>query len=211
MSDHLGELAALYALGALEPGELAQAEAHLDRCDACRRLLAQAQADVTAMEEAQVQYEPPAHMRERLERSLALRPQRPRVFRSAWLAVAAAIVLALLPSGYLVEQNRAMHRTMTAEANAMARVASAPHRVASFNGMDAHVMYGNDGSWYFVVIRGARAGLQVVWPHDGTQTMLGTATQNGDVAVLYLPKSHRMDRLTLMRDGHVVGQAQLVF
>jgi hypothetical protein len=72
-------------------------------------------------------------------------------------------------------------------------------------------MYGRDGSWYFIVIRGASAPLHVMWPHDGKQTMLGTAVPHGDVALLYLPNSHRMDRLSLMQNGVVVGQAQLVF
>ncbi len=209
MSDHIGELAALYALGALEPGERLDVEEHASRCDACRRLLAQAQADVTAMEALQPEYEPPAALRERLDRSLAQPRRRP--ISGLWLALAAAVVIAILPTGYLLQQNASMHRTITAEADAMARIASSPHRVASFSGMDAHVMYGDDGSWYFVVVRGARAGLQVFWPHDGTQTMLGTAQPNGDVALLYLPKSHRMDRLTLVRDGRIVGQARLVF
>jgi len=72
-------------------------------------------------------------------------------------------------------------------------------------------MYAPDGSWYCIIIRGASAPLHVMWPHDGTQTMLGTAMPHGDIALLYLPKSHRMDQLSLMQDGHVVGQAQLVF
>jgi hypothetical protein len=199
MSVHLGETAALYALGVLDDDERREADEHLDGCDACRRLLAQAQDDVTAMEVARGQNEPLAA------------PARLRKLPSAWLAIAAAIVIAIGPTGYLLHQNAVMHSTMAADAEAMARVASTPHRVASFSGVDAHVMYGSDGSWYFVVIRGARAGLNVVWPHDGVQTMLGTAQAHGEVALLYLPKSHRMDRLTIVQDGHVLGQAQLVF
>lgn len=209
MSDHLGELASLYALGALEAFERVEAEQHLSGCDACRRLLAQAEADVTAMEAARPQYDMPLAMYERFASSFD-QPQ-PRSFPPAWMNVAAAVVIALLPAGYLYQQNLTMHAAMTADAQALAQVASAPHRVASFDGMDARVMYASDGSWYCVVIRGAHAGLQVVWPHDGTQTMLGMAAQHGDVALLYLPKSHRMDRLTIVQDGRVLGQAQLAF
>jgi hypothetical protein len=186
MTDHLGELAALYALGILEPREARAAEDHLLGCDACRRLLAQAQADVTAMAAGQG-------------------------FNRMWLAVAAAFIIAILPTGYLFEQNLAMHQAMLADAQAMARVAASPHRTVAFSGTDAHVMYGPDGSWYFIVVRGASAPLHVMWPHDGKQTMLGTAVPHGDVALLYLPKSHRMDHLSLVRNGVVVGQAQLVF
>jgi anti-sigma factor RsiW len=205
MTDHLGELAALYALGILEPREARAAEDHLLGCDACRRLLAQAQADVTAMAAAQPQLDPPAR------RALRLSKPAGQGFNRMWLAVAAAFIIAILPTGYLFEQNLAMHQAMLADAQAMARVAASPHRTVAFSGTDAHVMYGPDGSWYFIVVRGASAPLHVMWPHDGKQTMLGTAVPHGDVALLYLPKSHRMDHLSLVRNGVVVGQAQLVF
>lgn len=205
MTDHLGELAALYALGILEPDEARVAEEHLLGCDACRRLVAQAQADVTAMAAAQTQFEPPKRQPVPLARTRTFAPNR------MWLAAAAAFAIAILPAGYLFEENLAMHQAMQVEAQAMARVATSPHRSVAFNGADAHVMYGPDGSWYVIVIRGATAPLHVMWPHDGTKTMLGTAVPHGDVALLYLPKSHRMEQLTLMMDNREVGQAQLVF
>jgi anti-sigma factor RsiW len=205
MTDHLGELAALYALGILEPNEQRSAEEHLTHCDACRRLLAQAEADVAAMATAQPQLDPPATLR-------APQIQARRVPRAGmWLAVAAAVAIAVLPSGYLLVQNLAMHQTELVEAQAMARLAAGPHRTATFAGTDAKVMYAPDGSWYCIIIRGATAPLHVMWPHDGTQTMVGTAMPHGDIALLYLPKSHRMNQLSLMRDGQLVGQAKLVF
>jgi anti-sigma factor RsiW len=204
MTDHLGELAALYALGMLEPGEQRAADEHLAHCDACRRLLAQAESDVAAMAAAQEQFEPPAR-RFAPKAARAVRPN------TTWLALAAALLIALLPAGYLLQANLTMHQDMVADAQAMARVATSPHRTATFAGSDARVMYAPDGSWYCIVIRGASAPLHVLWPHDGTTTMLGTAIPHGDVALLYLPKSHRMDRLTLMQGDRQVGQAQLVF
>jgi Putative zinc-finger len=210
MSAHLGDLASLYALGALDERERHEADEHLDGCEACRRLLAQAEADVTAMEAAQEQYEPPAALRQRLAGAIHERP-RTRSIAGTWTSVAAAILIALLPAGYLWHQNAEMHAAMTADAAAISRIASTPHRVASFSGMNAQVMYGADGSWYCIVIRGAREGLDVVWPHDGVQTTLGTAEAHGDVALLYLPKSHRMGRLTIVHGNRVLGQAQLVF
>jgi anti-sigma factor RsiW len=206
MTDHLGEIAALYALGILEPREAHAADEHMMNCEACRRLLAQAQADVTAMAAAQPQLEPP-RLR---QRAAASRPVVP-AFNRMWLAVAAAFAIAILPAGYLFEQNLSMRQAMVYDAQAMARVATSPHRTVAFSGTNAHVMYGPDGSWYCVVIRGASAPFHVVWQHGGTQTMLGTAVPHGDIALLYLPRSHRMDRLSLMQNGVVVGQAQLVF
>lgn len=205
MNGHLGEDAALYALGMLAPSEAQAAETHLLACDACRRLLAQAQADVAAMAAAQPQLEPPA------PRAASISRPQPRPLMRTWLAVAAAFAIAILPAGYLLEQNLAMHQAMLVDAQVMVRLATSPHRTVAFSGTSAHVMYGPDGSWYCVIIHGASAPLHVMWPHDGTQTMLGTAIPHGDVALLYLPKSHRMDQLSLMQNGVVVGQAQLVF
>lgn len=209
MIDHIGENAALYALGLLEIDEQHAIDAHLAHCDACRRLLAQAEADVAAMAAAQPQLEPPATMRA---------PLRVVPPRSAWdgmrarvLAFAAVVVIALLPSGYLLHENLTMRDAMMENSAAIARVMSTPHRTVAFAGTDAHVMYGMDGSWYVIVVRDAEAPLHVLWPHDGTSTMLGTAMPHGQIALLYLPQSHRMQQLTLEQNGRVVGQAQLAF
>jgi hypothetical protein len=85
------------------------------------------------------------------------------------------------------------------------------HRSVAFAGADAQVMYSPDGSWYCVIVRNAKQALNVVWMHDGEKTMLGPTEVHGDVALLYLPKSHRMDDLALMQGDHVVGQARLVY
>jgi hypothetical protein len=69
------------------------------------------------------------------------------------------------------------------------------------------MMCASDGSWYVVVVRGSSKPLSVAWMHDGQQTMLGSAVSKGNVAMLYLPKSHRMDRLALMDGDRVVGEA----
>lgn len=202
MSDHIGDDAALYALGLLDEAERAAVDAHVDRCEACQRLLSQAFDDVALAVEAEAQIEP-AHAQKARSRDA-------RAF-AALSALAAAVVIALLPAGYLYEQNRSMHVAMLAESQAMARIASAPHRTALFAGARAEVMYGPDGSWYCVVIHGAKAAVDVTWMHDGEQTMLGRAVPHGDVAILYLPKSHRMDQLALVAENRMMGQARLVF
>ena len=222
MSDHIGELAALYALGALEPNERDAVEAHAEMCNACARLLARAQEDVTTIAEAQLQHAPPPELELRIA-SIAdegealeprpLPPARPRA--RPWLAAVAAVVaIALLPSAYFLNENIAMHQAMLADEAAMVRISSSPHKNVAFAGMtqaDAHVMYAPDGSWYCVIVRGITRPLQVVWPHDGDQTVIGTAVPRGDVAMLYLPKSHRMDELALMDGTRVVANAKLVY
>ncbi|HET9030800.1 MAG TPA: zf-HC2 domain-containing protein [Candidatus Aquilonibacter sp.] len=206
MNAHIGDDAASYALGMLDELEQSRIDEHVASCPACAAALAQAFDDVAAIAEAEPQHAPP----------MSLRPPARMQHKASWwmpafAAVAAAIAIAVLPSAYFYGENQRMHAAMLADADAMARIASSPHRAVAFAGANANVMYGTDGSWYCVIVRGATKPMQVAWMHDGRQTMLGTVTPHGDVAILYLPKSHRMDQLALVADDQMVGQARLVF
>jgi hypothetical protein len=108
-----------------------------------------------------------------------------------------------------------MHGAMLAQSAVMDRVANARHRTAMFRDVNgqptAKVMYAPDGSWYVILIRDASKTLQVAWMHDGRHTMLGNAIPHGDLAMLYLPESHRMDQLALMDGPRVVAEARLSY
>jgi hypothetical protein len=214
MSDHIGEDAALYALGCLSESERAMVEAHAAHCHACTQLLAQASDDVCAIASVGPQVPAPADLRERIRliATPAVTPLRRRRLSSFVPAVAAVLILALIPSVYLWDQTRVMRATMLAQSSALMRITLAAHRTAAFVPMgDAKVMYAPDGSWYFIVMIGVRAPVQVLWKHGGQTTMLGTATPQGGVATLYLPQSHRMDQLVLMRGTRELAHAQLKF
>lgn len=204
MSAHIGDDAALYALGALDDAERARVDDHVAQCEDCTRRLGEAERDATLLIEREMQHVPPA--------TVTPLPQRraPTGWRAAFAAVAAILVLGIAPSLYFWQQNRAMHLAMHDRAAAMQRLASAPFRSADFTGSArGRVMYAKDGSWYVIVVRGAQHALQVAWPHDGTRTMLGSAVPHGDLAMLYLPRSHRMGQLALMDGPRVVAEAQL--
>ena len=209
--NHVGEDAALYALGALdEPGRRA-VDRHVAGCAPCSRILGAAEDDVARMAEAEPRHDPPAE----LLGAFRPAPPPPRSGWQGWLAVAAALVLAVLPSSYFWNQNQAMHEAMSARTAAMSRLAGTSVRTATFTAMtgggSARVMYAPNGSWYVILVRGASAALSVAWMHDGKRTMLGTAQPYGDVAMLYLPKSHRMSQLALVEGDQVVAEAQLAY
>jgi hypothetical protein len=216
MNAHVGDDAPLYALGMLDEGERSAIDAHATVCDACSRLLAQACDDVAAMVHNDASTASFDKLRTTPE-GRAMTPEGHAIHDKSrrlarWFpAMAAAVVIAVLPSAYLLQQNYAMHASMEEESQAMERMATSPYRTVAFAGVNAKVMYGMDGSWYCILIHGAKAPLDVAWMHDGTKTMLGTAVPHGDVAVLYLPKSHKMNQLALVSEDRTMGQAQLVF
>ncbi|MEO6836076.1 MAG: hypothetical protein ABI231_09275 [Candidatus Tumulicola sp.] len=211
--DHIEEPdAALFALGALDDPTRAGIDRHAAGCEACSRLLGAAEHDVALMAEAEPAHAPPALAPEfRMPRTPTVRAAGWPV----WAALAAALIVAILPTAYLWRQNHAMHVATLADAGALSRLAGTSVRSAAFRGMaggsTARVMYAPDGSWYVVLVSGASKALAVVWMHDGRRTMLGAAQLHGDVAMLYLPKSHRMDRLALLDGERVVAEAQLAY
>ncbi|MBI4540180.1 MAG: anti-sigma factor [Gemmatimonadetes bacterium] len=93
------ELAAPYALGALDPEELSSFEAHLAECETCRREVRELREVAGALAYAAPPAEPPARLRQRiLDEARRVRPL-PRPARVAapvpWLAAAASVVLAV--------------------------------------------------------------------------------------------------------------------
>lgn len=218
MSAHVDDRAALYALGLLDDDERAALQAHLRECPGCALSIGAAEDDVASLVAAQSLREPPRELASRIERSLsaARSTASHRTWAApVWLAAAAAIVIAVMPAAWFWNQNRAMQEAMSNQSAAMTRVASAPHRNAEFAAMPANmtatVAYAPNGEWYVIVVKNASKALDVAWMHDGTQTMLGRAVPHGDTAMLYLPKSHRMNSLALMDGERVVAEANLSY
>lgn len=215
---HIDDRAELYALGALDPAENATIETHLRECSSCAQSVGSAERDVALIALRETRRNAPPELAARIERSLDAKRMTPlrRPDRHAWplgAALAAALFVGLLPSAYFWSEYRAVHGAMLAQNAAMARLASATYRTARFRAArgtsPAAVMYAPDGSWYLVVVRNSSRTLSVAWMHDGERTMLGSAVPHGNLATLYLPKSHRMDRLALMDGNRIVAQATL--
>jgi Putative zinc-finger len=215
--DHVADLAAPYALGALSDHERAAFEAHVRKCGSCAALVGAAERDVALIASMEARHPAPPELAGRVANALgpvatrrAQSPQWP-----AWMAgaVAAALLVGLLPSLYFWQENRTLHNAMTAQSEAMERIAAGPHLTAAFRSVPgspaASVTYAPDGSWYLIVVHDASKALGVAWMHEGRHTMLGKTAPRGSVAMLYLPKSHRMDRLALMDGPRIVAQADL--
>lgn len=217
-NEHIGDRAELFALGAVDENENVTIERHLRGCLSCAQLVGSAERDIALIASMESRREAPSELAGRIDYVLQVNraSASARRDRRPWLpaaALAAALVLGLLPSAYFWSQSRILHDEMAAQSAAMARIAAEPHRTARFRTMHenapAEVVYAMDGSWYVVVVRGASKALSVAWMHGGERTMLGKTASRGDLAMLYLPNSHRMDRLALMDGDRVIAEATL--
>jgi anti-sigma factor RsiW len=215
--EHCGDIAEAYALGILDDAERVAVEEHLRECPTCAQLVSAAESDVALIASMEPQSAAPSELRRRIDRlfhnerwsSLA------RIGAAPFFptAIAAALVIGLLPSIFFWSETRAMHAAMLAQNAAMERIVAQPHRTATFAAMPpatmAQVAYAPNGSWYVVIVRGISKPLSVAWLHEGGRTILGDAVPHGNLAMLYLPTSHRMDRLALMDGDRVVAQTSL--
>lgn len=219
MIDHVDDLAELYALGSLDELQSVRVERHAGECAACAARLHEAESAVATLAEAQAQplRRPPASLRGRLDRSLAQRERRGVL---SWhpfaAAVAAAIVLALVPTWVAVDRSTAL-LAMRQDERALARLASAQRidhaqfMSAAKRPMNAKVLYGPRGDWYYVVVMHPRPNMRVAYVHAGRMEMLGSVEMHGESGTLYLPVNHKMDELALLSGDTVVGNAHLAY
>lgn len=108
------ELSGLYVLGALTPAELAEFQAHLAECEACRVDVAALRPVAAGLARAVPQVEPPTHLRERVIRTVigSAPPAKgaatfganvPRPRGVPWLLAAASLVLAIVLGAYSLQ------------------------------------------------------------------------------------------------------------
>ncbi|HKU67344.1 MAG TPA: hypothetical protein VJP85_06200, partial [Candidatus Baltobacteraceae bacterium] len=199
--------------------ESARVERHAAECSACAARLHDAEVAAAALAQAQALPErvPPASLRARLDRSLERGSARgPFAWHPFAAAIAAAIVLALIPTFVAVDRNSAL-LAMKQDERALARLASAGTQIdhAQFMSgaqpMNAKVLYGPRGDWYYVVVMHPRPGMQVAYVHDGRMEMLGRVEMHGESGTLYLPVNHKMDELALVEGSTVLADAHLAY
>jgi anti-sigma factor RsiW len=127
---HLDEhVIADYVDEALDAPARSAADRHLDTCAACRSVvedLREIRRAATALEPRQ----PPARAWTRIERAIRLEADRPRRPRYAWLAAAAALVLATAAGLYFAAPRRPPAEPMEAVAAPSAQAVEAELREA---------------------------------------------------------------------------------
>lgn len=150
MTQHIDELAELYALGLLDERESAQVDAHAMDCEVCASRLGEAESTVAFMER---HVSPPRSIRP----ALAV----PRVSRWSALA-AAAFVIGLLPSLWFWNTGQRREAFDANRAQAVQAMVSSHFLHAQFvpltpDAPKAKLIYSRTGSWVYAVAQSSRA------------------------------------------------------
>lgn len=134
--DALRELAASYALGALERDERERFEAHVTSCAACAEEVRSLSAAALALPLALPQVAPPPDVRDRVLAATAgtariASPPSSWLARSGWLTAAAALILAVALGAYTTSLQRRVRDLETTIGQMGGRVGQLELRVAS--------------------------------------------------------------------------------
>jgi hypothetical protein len=223
--DHVGEMAELYALGALEPNERAEVEAHVAACAACSRALGAASSSVAALEDATTTpLDPPERLAFRIARSAraaqALAPdsrRRRTASAPSVLATAAAFFLAVgLGIGAIVERSQDAAQA-SRESTVLAAIATSHFLHVSLSARDSgiapgKVLYARDGAWVYVILTSAACECRAVVRSGQGDRDLGRLEGRGTTATLFARPNVPPTSLDLVDDaGRVVATATLAY
>jgi anti-sigma factor RsiW len=207
-SQHIDELAELYALGSLEEPQRALVDAHVRMCEACAGRLGEAEATVVALIEPGT---PSASLDRRVHAAFVLRsPWR-------WTAplVAAAFVLGLLPSMLLwssVSRNAGFDTEQTQAVQAMvnSHFAHAPFVQLSADAPKAKLIYSRTADWRYVVAQTDRA-YDVAAKTNGRTIVLGQLRVRGNAGELFVTHAPASREFLLLDGSRAVGRVTLPY
>ncbi len=212
MTEHLGEDAELYPLGALDDDAARNVERHVALCSECAERVAQAQAVAASLAAALPLAAPSPALERRLRE--AARPQlgaaktRASIFR---FALAAAVALIFLGLGW---QTLVLQQRLKAEDVALItmvhshfnHVSMAPE---SANPVAAKILYARDGSWIYIIADKPGGSLRAVAQTAAGTVDLGALASAGETATLLVHPRERIRAVILQRAGTDVASAKL--
>ncbi len=209
---HVADRAELYALGSLTPAETAQLRAHLTQCERCRSIVNDAEAAVTAMIEADDQYDPPGSLGRRIAASA--RP-RSRVQVLQWSALAAALILWIGPAMWFYTHTRQQAATLSTQSAAIGALLHSHFVHAPFSPIEAgapaaKVIFSAKGHWLYVLVAAPARDLQIGTLRNGRLLILGNPQDVGGYAAFYDTAASGIDNVVIVRNGRAVARAAIV-
>jgi anti-sigma factor RsiW len=200
---HIGELAELYAVGALDRDERAQVEAHVATCAVCLRRVGEAEETLLALEAGAIAQTPPR----RRELKLRNGESRVRTVLRLIAAVAAGIVIGVLatfsayrhaqdtqPALVAMVQSHFLHAQFMPAGNGTAPAAKA--------------IYARDRSWVFIIARGTE-DYAVFAVGQSSARSLGVLHPSGSTSTLFVDSRVAEPSIELREGARVVERAAL--
>lgn len=208
VSQHVDELAELYALGTLSEMERVRVDAHVRSCDACAARVGEAEAAVAQLVE---EWEPSAALDRRMRAAF--------VPRSPWRwtapLVAAAFVLGLLPSlvmwsGVFNSGSFATDQQQAVRAMVGSHFAHAPFVPAAADAPKAKVIYSRTGDWRYIVAQTSMA-YDVAVQSNGQVISLGKLHVSGSAGQLFVAHAPPARQFLLREGSRVVARVTLPY
>ena len=189
---HVGELAELYAAGALDARERSMVEAHIARCAHCLRRIGEAEETILALER---RFKVPDD---------AVAMQLPLVLRRSptRLWYAAALVAALI-IGFLMPHPQAQSPATLAMVQS-----HFSHAQFGGSGPAAKVLYARDRSWFYVIVEGAHR-YDLYGARNGGTEFLGSTQPVDSTSDLFVRPLQRFDAVELRENGRTVEKATI--
>jgi hypothetical protein len=204
MTEHIGDIAALYVLGALPERELHEVDAHVSTCADCARTLGEAEIAVADIEDARA-----------VPARALLAPRSPRLARSVFAALAAAALLAIFAASSVLQNIRL--REQAAQTSGVLAVLAASH----FNHVSfvrpnaaapvAKLIYAKHGEWLYLIVEGTPANLTLYGETPTGERFLGSPQSRAGVETLFISHPGRFLRVELRQPGHPPERALLAY
>lgn len=214
--DHVGESAERYALGDLDDFERGRVERHARECDACAKLLGQAEATVLRLIEG-------GEVPERLpepKRRIAFGTS-PRTRAPAWFAaaVAAAFVLGLLPWGIASLRERgtadsaSQQQQQQVAMNAMlaGHFAHAPFVSHAAGVPPAKLIFAREGGWLYVIVGPGADPLDIAVVTGGKRTTVASVAPAAVVRSAFIRQPTRVESVELVDRGVPIAVAHVAY
>jgi Putative zinc-finger len=206
VTQHIDELAELYALGVLDEEERARVDAHAIGCDTCAGRLGEAERTVAFMEQSAPV---PASLDRRMSGVFFRKPR----FQVPSALVAAAFVVGLLPSLWFWNTGRNAQAYDADRQQAVHAMVSSHFSHAQFIGLTAgapkaKLLYARTGAWLFAVAETGRALSLRAETANGI-VPLGTLHASGQVSELYVPQAPHASVFGLWDGNREVGRVTI--
>jgi hypothetical protein len=205
-SEHIEDLAELYALGTLGARQRELVDAHVRTCDACAARLGEAETTVAQLMD---EVEPPATLDRRVRSAFA--PGAP----GRWMPVlvAAAFIVGLLPalgmwSGIFGSRGFDTDRELAVRAMVTSHFVHTPFTALASDAPKAKLIYGRSSNWRFIIAQTPRA-LDVAVQENGTTRVLGRLHVRGDAAELFISNAPQSRAYVLLDGTRPVARATL--